>query len=72
MVMLIPLVVLPHELVAVTVYVATAVAVVGVPVITPVPVFRLNPAGNAGLTEYEVGAPPPLLGELAVIALPGQ
>ena len=63
---------LPQELVAVTIYVATAVAVVGVPVIMPVPVFKLKPAGKAGLTEYEVGAPPLLLGELAAIALPGQ
>ena len=59
-------------MVAVTVYVATTVAVVGVPVITPVPVLRLSPAGKAGLIEYDVGAPPLLLGELAVIALPGQ
>ena len=44
----------------------------GVPVITPVLVFKLNPAGNAGLTEYEVGAPPPVVGELEVIAVPGQ
>ena len=63
---------LPHELAAVTVYVAVAVAAVGVPVITPVLVFKLNPVGNAGLTEYDEGTPPPLLGELAVIALPGQ
>ena len=46
-----PSVVLPHELVAVTVYVADAVAVVGDPVIAPVPVFKLKPAGKAGLTE---------------------
>ena len=43
--------VLPHELVAVTVYVAAAVAVVGVPVISPVLVFKLKPAGRVGLTE---------------------
>ena len=48
------------------------VAVVGVPVMAPVLVFKLNPAGKAGLTEYEVTAPPVLLGELVVIALPGQ
>ena len=48
------------------------VAVVGVPVMAPEVVLKLNPAGNAGLTEYEVGAPPLLLGELVVIAVPGQ
>ena len=72
MVMLKPSVVLPHEFVAVTVYVAVAVKVVGVPVITPVPVFKLNPTGKAGLTEYDVGATPPLLGEFVEIAVPGQ
>ena len=72
MVMLNPSVVLPHELVAVTVYVAVAVKVVGVPVIKPVVVFKLNPAGKAGLTEYDVGEPPLLLGEFVAIAFPGQ
>ena len=72
MVMLKPSVVLPHEFVTVTVYVAVAVRVVGVPVMVPVLVFKLNPAGSAGLTEYEVGAPPPPLGEFVAIALPGQ
>ena len=67
-----PSVALPHEFVAVTVYVADAVAVVGDPVIAPVPVFKLKPVGKAGLTEYEVAIPPLLLGELVVIALPGQ
>ena len=70
--MLKPSVVLPQALVAVTVYVAVEVVVVGVPVIAPVPIFKLNPVGKAELTEYEVAAPPPLLGELVVIALPGQ
>ena len=46
--------------------------VVGVPVIAPVPALKLNPVGKAGLTEYEVATPPVLLGELVVIALPGQ
>ena len=45
---------------------------VGVPVIAPVPVFKLNPLGNAGLTEYDVAAPPLLLGVLVVMAVPGQ
>ena len=47
-------------------------AAVGVPVIAPVAVFKLKPAGNVGLTKYEVGAPPALLGEFVVIAAPGQ
>lgn len=37
--------------VAVIVYVAAACAVVGVPVTTPVAIFRLNPVGKAGETE---------------------
>jgi hypothetical protein len=36
----------------------------------PVEVFRLRPGGMAGVTEYESTAPPLLLGELAVIAVP--
>ena len=75
MVILTPLVVDPQELVAVTVYVAVATpaVVVGVPVISPVVVFNDKPAGNAGDTEYDVGAPPPLNdGEFVVIATPAQ
>jgi hypothetical protein len=34
------------------VYVAAACPVVGVPVTAPVAVFKLNPAGKAGETEY--------------------
>ena len=60
----------PPVLVAVTVYAAVAVIAVGVPVITPVVVLKLSPAGSAGETEYETTGPPPLLGVLLVIAAP--
>jgi hypothetical protein len=36
----------------------------------PVLVLRLRPAGRAGLTLYEVTAPPVLLGLFGVIAVP--
>jgi hypothetical protein len=60
----------PAAFVAVTVYVAAAVAVVGVPVITPVVVLSVRPAGNAGVTAYEATAPPDDVGVFAVIAVP--
>ena len=44
---------------------------VGVPEITPVLVFKLKPAGNAGLMEYEVTVPV-TVGELLEIATLGQ
>jgi hypothetical protein len=61
--------VLPPEFVAVTVYEASATAAVGVPEIVPVPVFKLNPAGSAGLTPYEFTVPV-TMGVSDVIALP--
>ena len=48
---------------------AAAVKVVGVPLMTPVEVFSVRPAGSAGETEYETTAPPMLVGVLAVIAV---
>ena len=42
---------------------------VGVPLMTPVEVFSVRPAGSAGETEYETTAPPLLLGVLLVIAV---
>lgn len=60
-------VVLPPELVAVTVYVVAGESAVGVPEITPVVVSRLKPAGRDGLIEYEVTVPV-TVGELEVIA----
>jgi hypothetical protein len=50
--------------------VAVAVTAVGVPLMIPVVVFRLRPAGRAGLTLYEVTAPPVLVGLFAVIGVP--
>jgi hypothetical protein len=49
--MLTPVVVLPAEFEAMTVYVAVAAKAVAVPEITPVEVFRLRPSGRAGVTE---------------------
>lgn len=43
----------PPVLVAVMVYVAEGLIVVGTPVMTPVDVSRLIPAGREGETEYE-------------------
>ena len=55
--MVISQVVLPIELLAVTVYTVAADVAVGVPLITPVVVFRLSPAGNGVSTLYEVTTP---------------
>ena len=65
---------LPAVLVAVTVYVPDDVAV-GVPLITPVFVLNVKPAGNAGLMEYPPAgiAPPVFVGVgiwAAVIVIP--
>ena len=49
---------------------AEAVRVVGVPLMTPVEVFSVRPAGSAGETEYETTAPPLLVGLLSVVAEP--
>ncbi len=46
-----------------------AVKVVGVPLMAPVEVFSVRPAGSAGETEYETTAPPVLVGVLLVIAV---
>jgi hypothetical protein len=58
---------MPPVLVAVTVYFARGVTVVGVPVTSPVFVLKFKPAGNAGLTLYEVTLPPALDGSFSVI-----
>ena len=63
-------VVLPPLLVAVMVYVVAALAAVGVPLMTPVVVFKLKPAGKAGLILYETTAPPPTVGVKLLIAAP--
>ena len=62
----------PQELEAVTVYVAKAAATVGVPEIIPVTASRVKPVGNAGLTEYAVGAPPELGRIVIPIGVPTQ
>jgi hypothetical protein len=36
----------------------------------PVAALRFRPAGSAGLTMYEVTAPPELVGAFAVIGVP--
>ena len=60
----------PPVLVAVTVYDAEAVTVVGVPEIAPVVLDRVRPAGSEGETDQEVTAPPLEVGETVVIAVP--
>ncbi len=62
-------VVLPPALLAVIAYGAKDVALAGVPVITPVVVFKLNPVGRAGDTEYDATVPL-LLGVLEAIKVP--
>jgi hypothetical protein len=47
-----------------------AVNAAGVPLMMPVLSSRLRPSGRAGLTLYEVTAPPPLLGLSAAIGVP--
>ena len=59
----------PPALVAVMVKVVVSVAV-GVPVITPVPVLKLSPAGNTGPIDQLVAAPPVLVGDHELIAVP--
>ena len=43
------------------------VTAVGVPLITPVVLFKDNPAGRAGETAQEVTAPPPIVGVIEFI-----
>lgn len=59
---------LAPRFVAVTTYVADAVTVVAVPLMTPVEVLRVNPAGNAGDTDQLEIGPPVLVGVSGVIA----
>ena len=60
----------PPVLVAVTVYTAEDVTVVGVPEIAPVVLDRVRPAGSEGDTDQEVTVPPVEVGETVVIAVP--
>jgi hypothetical protein len=57
----------PAELPAVMVYVVSEVTVEGVPEIWPLLVFRLNPLGKAGATEY-ASTVPVTTGLMGVIA----
>ena len=61
---------LPPALLAVIVYVAADEVAVGVPEITPVLVLNDKPAGNAGLIDQLVAAPPVLVGVHALIVVP--
>ncbi len=63
-------VVLPLALEAWMVYLAAAAAAVGVPEMTPVWGSRVKPAGSALTAVYWVTAPPLLLGESGVMAVP--
>ena len=60
----------PPVLVAVTVYDAEDVTVVGVPEIAPVVLDRVRPAGSEGDTDQEVTAPPLEVGETVVMVVP--
>ena len=60
----------PPELVAVTVYTAEEVTVVGVPEMAPVVLDRVRPAGSEGDTDQEVTAQPVEVGETVVMAVP--
>ena len=51
-----------------TVYVVVADASDGVPVMSPDDVLKSNPIGRAGVTAYEVGVPPDMVGELVLIS----
>ena len=61
---------LPPALVAVMVYVVADDVALGVPEIAPVPVLNDKPAGNAGLIDQLVAAPPELLGFNVLIDVP--
>jgi hypothetical protein len=60
----------PPVFVAVTVYEAEDVTVVGVPEIAPVVLDKVRPAGSEGETDQEVTAPPLEVGETVVMAVP--
>jgi hypothetical protein len=60
----------PPVFVAITVYEAEDVTVVGVPEIAPVVLDRVRPAGSEGETDQEVTAPPLEVGETVVMAVP--
>ena len=60
----------PPVLVAVMVYVAEEVTVVGVPEMTPVVLDMVMPAGSVGDTDHDTTVPPVEVGVVVVIAVP--
>ena len=60
----------PPVFVAVIVYDADAVTVVGVPEIAPVVLDRVNPAGSDGETDHETTVPPVDVVFTVVICVP--
>ena len=63
-------VVVPPEFVPVTVYVAILTANAGVPEISPVVAFNINPAGSDGLTAKLIRGEPILVGLIVAIVVP--
>ncbi len=61
---------LPPALLAVTVYVPNGVTAVGVPLISPVVVFNVKPAGRVGEIDQEVTSPPLAVGVIVGIIEP--
>ena len=61
---------LPPLLLAVTVYVAVDVMLVGVPEIAPLVVENDSPAGSDGEIDQDVTVPPLTLGVAVVMAVP--
>ena len=61
---------LPPVLVAVTVYVPEEVMAVGVPLMAPVVLLKLRPAGRDGEIDQSVGDPPPVVGVIVDMVVP--
>jgi hypothetical protein len=61
---------LPPVLLAVTVYVVDEETAVGVPLISPVAVEKVSPAGRDGVIDHEVTVPPLADGVAVVMAVP--
>lgn len=62
----------PVILVADTWYNVAANIAVGVPLIVPVDVLMLSPAGSAGDIPYDVTGPPVFVGLIGVMAVPAR
>ena len=61
---------LPPVLLAVTVYVVDDETAVGVPLISPVAVEKVSPAGRDGVIDHKVTVPPLADGVAVVMAVP--